>query len=186
MPDNQTPSEPPGSMVPGPRGDVQLLLGQIHGVLWLAVEEVSTWLLPSPAETEAPDLGADDLRGAGAEVDRHFGRIHAALNTGNYDEELASVGLSGAQGHAKQKGFLASLQRFFAAKREKTKRYLGNLRACLRWSGTLIRSITSALRKEIERVPGAASAGEAIGEFIELLLNLMEPKEDNRKSPENS
>ena len=80
-------------MVRGSRGDVQLLLGQIHGLLWLAVEEVDSWLEASPAETDAPDLEAEDSRRAGAEVDRHFGRIHAALNTGNYDEELASVGL---------------------------------------------------------------------------------------------
>jgi hypothetical protein len=53
----------------------------------------------------------------------------------------------------------------------------------LRWSGTLLGSITTALNKEIDKVPGAAAAGEAIKEFVELLLNAAEPPEVEQNPP---
>jgi hypothetical protein len=92
----------------------------------------------------------------------------------------------GAQGQAKKKGLVTTLRRFFAGKKEATHNYVARLRNSLRWSGTLIGSITAALSKEIERVPGAATAGEAIKEFIEVLLNATEPIEESREAPSHT
>jgi hypothetical protein len=154
------------------------MLGQIHGVVWLAVNEVDQWIVVNEEETpsDEPELSADDVRKAAMEVHGHFGTVHAALNSGACDAELERVGFAGAQGHAKRKGLWSAIRRFVTAAK-RSKNYIASLRSSLRWSGTLVGSITAALKQEIERVPGAASAGEAIREFIEVLLNATEPAE---------
>ena len=166
------------------RHEAQLILGQIHGFVWLAVNEVDSWLEQRQAtETGEVELTADDIRRASAEIHGHFGILQAALNTGKYDAELVGVGISGAQGEAKKKGFLGSIARFIARKAEAVRDYVTLLRGGLRWSGTLIGSIEAALKKEADRVPGAAAAGEAIKEFLEVLMNATEPPEASREAP---
>ena len=74
------------------RDEAQLILGQIHGVIWLAVKEWDWWIeKPEQPESEEPALTADDVRRAGEEIHGHFGTVHAALNTGTFDEQLVSV-----------------------------------------------------------------------------------------------
>jgi hypothetical protein len=155
------------------------MLGQIHGVVWLAVNEVDQWLVVSEEGTKSDEseLTADDVRKAAMEVHAHFGTVHAALNTGVCDEELERVGFTGAQGQAKRKGLWSAIKRFVSVQAKRSKTYISRLRSTLRWSGTVVGSITAALKQEIERVPGAASAGEAIKEFIEVLLNATEQTE---------
>lgn len=163
------------------RDEVQLTLGQIHGVVWLAIDEADRWLPQRETmDSGEPDLTADDLRRAGAEVHEHFGRVHAALNTGAYDEALVDVGLAGSQGQAKRKGLLAAIARFFGSNPQ-NRNYLARLRGSLKWSSTLIGSITTALKKEVERIPGAAAAAEAIKEILEVLLNATEPSEETQE-----
>jgi hypothetical protein len=160
------------------RDEAQLILGQIHGVLWLAVNDADYWLTPdSTTEGGEPALTADDVRRAAAEIHGHFGTVHAALNTGKFDDRLLKVGMTGAQGHAKKKGFAPAIGRFFGDTRQTIQKYVSRLRSSLRWSGTLIGSITAALEEEIKNVPGAALAAEAIKEFIEVLLNATESPE---------
>jgi hypothetical protein len=160
------------------RDEAQLILGQIHGVVWLAVNNADHWL-PRESSTEdgEPGLTADDLRKAAAEVHDHFGTVHAALNTGKFDKKLLKAGLTGAQGHAKRKGFLPAIGHLVSSAAEKAQDYITRLRSCLKWGGTLIGSITAALDEEIKNVPGAALAGEAIKEFIEVLLNASDAAE---------
>jgi hypothetical protein len=155
------------------RNEAQLMLAQIHGTVWLAVNDVDSWISnPATSEDPEPPLSADDIRGAAMEVHPHFGALHAALNTGRYDKELVKVGITGAQGSAKSKGLLAAMGRLFGGR---AKANASRVRGGLRWGETVIGSITSALKGEVERVPGAAAAGEAIKEFIEVLLNATEP-----------
>ena len=113
------------------------------------------------------------------EVHSHFGTVQAALNTGEYDQELERVGITGAQGHAKKKGLLAAIGRLVVSGTRRSRNYVARLRSSLRWSGTLIGSISAAMKKEVELVPGAAAAGEAIKEFIEVLLNATEPLDNS-------
>jgi hypothetical protein len=173
---NDAPHSEPESLTPRyARFEAQLMLGQIHGLVWLAAKEADIWLpLEDETERTEPGLTAEDIRRAAAEVDGHFGTVHAALNTGAYDEELVKVGFTGAQGQAKKKGFLRAIKGFFA-RGAKLRNYVERLRGALRWSATLNGSISAALKKEIERVPGAGLAAEAIKEFIEVLLNATEP-----------
>jgi len=160
------------------RDEAQLILSQIHGVVWLAVKDVDLWLeTRETKEGSEPELTADDIRRAAAEVHAHFGTVHAALNTGKFDAELVRVGITGAQGEAKRKGFLPAVARLFGRGAQAIHNYAASLRPSLRWSGTLIGSISAALKKEVELIPGAASAGEAIKEFIEVMLNATEPAE---------
>ena len=178
MPNNEPSSESERLTPRRARDEAQLILGQIHGVVWLAVNDVDWWIgQEQTTEGGEPGLTGDDVRRAGAEVHGHFGTVQAALNTGAYDEELMRVGLTGAQGHAKKKGLLPAIGRFFTTKKQAVQDYVARLRGSLRWSGTLLGSITAALKKEIENVPGAAAAGEAIKEFLEVLLNATEPPE---------
>jgi hypothetical protein len=144
--------------------------------VYLAINDVDIWLEKrETTESDEAELTADDIRKAGAEMHAHFGAIHAALNTGSYDEELVRVGFSGDQVEVKRKGFLPAVGRFVVSRAQAIQNYVTRLRGSLKWSNTLIGSITAALRKEIDRVPGAAAAGEAIKEIIEVLLNATEP-----------
>jgi hypothetical protein len=184
MPNNAPPSESERLIARRARDNAQLILGQIHGVVYLAINDVDIWLEQREmTESDEPELTADDIRKAGAELHAHFGLIHAALNTGKYDEELVRVGFSGDQVEVKRKGFLPAVGRFFVGKAQAIQSYVTRLRGGLRWSNTLIGSITAALRKEIERVPGAAAAGEAIKEIIEVLLNATEPSPSASETP---
>jgi hypothetical protein len=184
MPNNELPTESEELTPRRARDEAQLILGQIHGVISLAVNEVDRWLEKRDTEeTGEPELTADDIRRGGAEVHAHFGTVHAALNTGEYDEDLVRVGLTGAQGQMKRKGLLPAIARFCGTKAKEIRNYIARLRGSLRWSATLIGSITAALKKEIDRVPGAAAAGEAIKEFIEVLLNATEPPPEGNQTP---
>lgn len=184
MPNDEALREPEGPSPRKARDETQLILGQIHGVVWLAANEAGSWLpRRETPDSEESELTADDLQRAAAEAHEHFGRVHAALNTGRYDEQLVRVGLAGAQGAAKRKGFLAAIARLFRPKRPGN--YVAPLRGCLRWCHTLIGSIAAALKEEIERVPGAAAAGEAIKELIEVFLNATEPPDENQKTMSN-
>jgi hypothetical protein len=176
MPANEPRSESERLIARRARDNAQLILGQIHGVVYLAINDVDIWLEKrETTESDEPELTADDIRKAGAEMHAHFGAIHAALNTGSYDEELVRVGFSGDQVEVKRKGFLPAVGRFVVSRAQAIQNYVTRLRGSLKWSNTLIGSITAALRKEIDRVPGAAAAGEAIKEIIEVLLNATEP-----------
>lgn len=184
MPNNEPPNESDRLTSRRARDDAQLILGQIHGIVFLAVNDVDRWLEQRETTgTDEPELTADDIRRAGAEIHVHFGTLQAALNTGEYDEELVRVGFSGNQGQVKKKGILSDIGRFFSRKAQQAQDYVARLRGSLKWSGTLIGSITAALKKEIERIPGAAAAGEAIKEFIEVLLNLTERHQEGSQSP---
>lgn len=167
--------------VPSPRqarDETQLILGQIHGLVWLAAQEANLWPKSEPgSESNEPELTADDVRQAAMEVHPHFGTVHAALNTGLYDEHLVKAGLSGRQGYAKKKGLLSAISRYFNTSRNAIRDSLVRLRAGLGWSATIVGSLTTALGKEIERVPGAALAGEAIREFLEVLSRAAEASE---------
>jgi hypothetical protein len=185
MPNNEPSlSELEGLTARKARDEVQLILGQIHGVVWLAINDADLW--PEKKVTIATsdaELNVDDVRSAGAEIHEHFGTVHAALNTGRYDGELIRVGLAGAQGEAKKKGLRNAIARFFSPGADDVKKNVARLRGSLRWSQTLVGSIAAALKGEIERVPGAASAGEAIKEFLEVLMNATEPAESQEPPP---
>jgi hypothetical protein len=142
------------------------MLGQIHGVVTQATIETK-WFEGPVGEDE---LTAEDLRAARSEIDGHFGTVQAALNTGLYDQSLVGVGFAGAQGQAKVKGFRGAMKRFVST----AGNVLGRLQGALRWSGTIVGSVTAALQKEIEKVPGAAFSVEAIKEYIEVLQNAAE------------
>ena len=178
MPDHETSVANDYPAPRNARSQAQIMLGQIQGVVWLAVNDVDLWLESERTTDDGePGLTADDVRQAGAEVQGHFGAVNAALNTGKYDQDLVRVGMTGAQGNAKKKGFLPGLSRLFGTSKQAVQDHIVRLRTSLRWSGTLIGSITAALKKEIDRVPGAGAAGEAIKEFIDLLMNATEPHE---------
>jgi hypothetical protein len=175
-----SPESPNLSRAPLPRearDEAQLMLGQIHGLVWLAVEEADTWLPPDYGENVEPELTANDIRAAALDVHPNFGIVHAAINSGAFDESLRRVGLAGAQGRAKKKGVLSALSRYFRIRRESVRSNLASLRDSLGWSATLLGSIKTALHAEIERVPGAAAAAEAIGEFVDLLSRAAEQAE---------
>ena len=117
MPNNEPPSEFERLTPRRARDEAQLILGQIHGVVCLGVNEVDTWLEKrETTESAQPELTADDVRRGGAEVHGHFGTVHAALNTRKSDEELVRVGIAGAQGQVKRKGLLPAIGRFFGSK----------------------------------------------------------------------
>jgi hypothetical protein len=79
---------------------------------------------------------------------------------------------------------LPAIGRFFGSRAQASRSYIARLRGSLRWSATLIGSITAALKKEVEKVPGAALAGEAIKELVDMLLNLTEGTDgDQEPSP---
>jgi hypothetical protein len=184
MPNNESRSESERLIARRARDNAQLILGQIHGVVYLAINDVDSWLEQrETTESDEPELTAVDIRKAGAEMHAHFGTLHAALNTGKYDEELVRVGFSGDQVEVKRKGFLPAVGRFFVSKAQALQNNVTRLRGSLKWSNTLIGSITAALRKEIDRVPGAAAAGEAIKEIIEVLLNATEPSPSVSEPP---
>ena len=165
------------------RDEAQLILGQIHGVVWLAVSDAHHWLKQEEnTEGGEPGLTPEDLQRAAVEVHPHFGTVHAALNTGKCDKGLLGVGMTGAQGQAKRKGFWPALSRFVRSTRQSIQDYVTRLRSGLRWSETLIGSIGAA----VQEVPGAAAAAEAIKEFLEVLLNateLSEANQANRRTP---
>jgi len=47
----------------------------------------------------------------------------------------------------------------------------------------LDRKLAAACKKEIEKVPGAAAAGEAVKEFLDLLLNASEGSKNVKRNP---
>jgi hypothetical protein len=152
MAKNEPPAESELAVARKARDEAQLVVGQIHGIVSLAVNEVDHWLEPSgTAQSNEPEINAEDIRRAGAEVHSHFGTVHAALNTGSYDGELVRVGLTGAQREVKRKGFLSALRRYCSGSLESVRDVVATLRPSLRWSKSLIESITAALKKEVER-----------------------------------
>jgi hypothetical protein len=190
MPNNDPTNESEFQKARLARDEAQLMLAQMHGVVWLAINDVDAWLPKPPAtEDSEPELVAEDVRSAGAEIHGHFGAVHAALNTGEYDHALVKVGITGAQGRAKRKGLLPAITRLFRERSNllKTPRaYAARLRACLRWAEPMIGSIAAALEDEIKKFHGASFAAEGIKEFMALLSNAaesLENGEDLRESP---
>ena len=151
------------------RYDVQLVLGQSHGAIHHAVVNANIWL---PIDPEG--LTREDLEAAYWEVCQEFGVLQAALNTGSFDERLLAAGLGGAQGAAKRKGFFAKVKALCRQVGGSAADFLARMRPALGWSSTIVGSVASALQGEAKRFPGAATAAEAIQEFIELLLNASE------------
>jgi hypothetical protein len=152
------------------REEAHKILGQIHGVMWLATKDLTYWLQQTE-EQAGPRLTADDLESATRDVHEHFGTMQAALNTGQFDERLVRAGFAGAQGNAKRKGFWLSIKEFFSGSYEAAAGYLSRYRNVLDWSSSLLGSLGAAFEEEIKKVPGAAAAAEATKEFIELLQN---------------
>jgi len=166
------PPLPPGTDGQNNRQQVQAALGQVQGVVHRVVEDADWWLpLTGPAD---PALTAADLRAAYLEAGPQFGAGHASLNTGAHDEALHLVGFSGAQLAAKMKGLLSATQRYATAKTSNAREYLKRMRAALTWSGTIVASVSVAIQKETDKIPGASAALEGVKEFIEVLRNASE------------
>jgi hypothetical protein len=164
------------------RHELQLFLGQLHGVVDVSVAELEQGV---PAEVS--DMTREDIDAAYASAARNFGTVQAALSTGLYDSALAGVGVSGPQWVPKWKRWLTRIKTFFATTGSDASAYIARKRDTLRWGGTILKSITAAFKKEIERVPGAAAAGEALGELIDVLREATEPAPDAaRKRPGGS
>ena len=171
---DQTPAAPDPRQA---RHEVQLLLGQIHGVVDRAVLDLDEWFIGESPPTDF-DLTAADMRAAYVEVAPHFGTVQAALNTGDYDEALVAVGFGGAQMTPKKKGLWSKITKFVSKKASALGEYLQPLKGVLRWSGTVVGSVQAALEEEIKRVPGAATACEALKEYFEVLENAAESSEE--------
>src|SRR5262245_49244451 len=169
------PPLPPGSELPEPlrdRHEMQAIVGQIHGVAALAVANVERWL---PKQTgDALEIEAEEIRQAYKEVSMNFGTVQAALTTGELDEGLAQVGLTGPQMQPKKKGFWAAVQRFFRTSGNTVDAWVKRMRSSIGWSNTLLGSLGAAFRKEIEKVPLASAALEGIKEFLEVLEHASE------------
>jgi hypothetical protein len=187
VPNNELPNESEFQKARLARDEAQLMLAQMHGVVWLATNDVDLWFPRRPTtEDSEPELVADDIRSAGAEVHGHFGAVHAALNTGEYDHALVKVGITGAQGLAKRKGLFPAISRLFRERSNLLKNpraYAARLRACLRWAEPLIGSISAALEDEIKKFHGASFAAEGIKEFMALLSNATESLENGEEFP---
>jgi hypothetical protein len=84
MPANQPPNVRIEPQPVNPRDEAQLMLGQIHGAVWVAVRDVDSWLEMQSPTQDGSALTAEDVRNAGVEIHPKFGLAHAALNTGNY------------------------------------------------------------------------------------------------------
>lgn len=181
MPDMPSPPQPE-SWIPGDRYYVQLALGQVHGVLHRVVLDADFWL-PSPGEAESGSLTVDDLLAAYLEACRQLGTVQAALNTGAHDRPLASRGFSGAQLKAKLRGFWQAVKRYAAATKNSVSAYVARMQSALAWSGTIVGSVSTAFEKELENIPGAAAAAEAVKEFIELLQHAAVSSGDNSPAP---
>lgn len=155
------------------RHDVQLVFGQVHGVLHVAVSEIDEWSGSSLArDSGGTALSSADVRRAYSDVSSHFGVVQAALNTGLYDDVLTKAGLGGAEMNAKKRGLWDAIDRLVGRTAREARDYLGRMRNALQWSSTLIGSAGTALTTEITRAPGAAMAAEGIKEVIDLLLNV--------------
>ena len=163
------PDTPLESWIPNDRYYVQLALGQIHGVLHRAVLDAPVWLSQMPENVVNEALAPNDLVAAYVEACKQVGTIQAALNTGTYDESLASVGYSGGQLKVKLKGLWQSVRRYAGAATSNIKSYLVRMQDALGWSGTIVGSVSKALEKEITHIPGASAAAEGLKEFIEVL-----------------
>lgn len=155
------------------RHEVQLFLGQLHGVVDVSVAE-----LKSVAAVADGDMTRDDVDAAYADGARQFGTVQAGLSTGAYDRALRGVGVSGPQWVPKWKRWLALVKDFFVSTGNEGHEYVVRKRNTLKWGGIILKSLTAAFKKEIERVPGVAAAGEALGELIEVLMGATDPGEE--------
>jgi hypothetical protein len=164
------------------RENAHVMLGQVHGLIYLAVEEADSFFYKGTTDVVgSPVLIADDIRKAAAEIHPKFGVVHAALNTGKCDEDLVHAGMGGAQGNLKKKGLASAITEWLKTTTNNVAERLGRLRGALGWSSTILGSLTAALAKELENLPGGASASEAIKEFLEALEKLAEAAEKRRK-----
>jgi hypothetical protein len=161
-------------IVPEARRNAQLALGQIHGVLHRVVILDGEFWMPLRPNASRGELTPDDIKAAYVEVTHRIGHINAALNTGEYHETLEAVGFAGAQGDPKLKGWWGTLRAFGERTWKATRDYLARLKPTLGWAGMIVGSLSTALKKEIDKVPGAGAAAEAVKEFIELLGNTAE------------
>jgi hypothetical protein len=182
MPANQPPNVRIEPLPVNPRNEAQLMLGQIHGVVWVAVRDVDSWLEMQSPTQDSSALTAEDIRNAAVEIHSKFGLVQAALNTGNYDSQLSGVGFGDAQGPMKRKGFWSSMRGLFRYKKPGDG-YIEHLRKSLRWSGTILGSLGVGLKEELEHIPGAALALEAIKEFVEVILHATEPSGKENPAP---
>ena len=150
MPDTYSESEYPLPLKA--REEAQRILGQIHGVMWLATEQVARLLVTdSQTQNNQATLTAADLRQAALEVHANIGRLHAALNSGTCDDNLVEAGFAGAQGNAKRKGFWSAVRAYFEGATDATSEYIGRLQNSLRWSSTLIGSSQRHARRKSKR-----------------------------------
>ena len=177
MPQNKVQTESSSPSPRDARDAAQRMLGQIHGLVWLAAEEANDWYLPEQNDSDEFELTVDDLRQAVADTHSQFGVVQAAANAGVYDQQFLKVGLAGAQGQAKSKGLWSALRKYFSVGKNTVAGTLPALTDSLKWSKTIIGSITAALSEEVKRIPGAASAAEGIGELLDVLLNAAETSE---------
>jgi hypothetical protein len=166
--------EPPRSG----REDVQLVLGQIHGVIHVAVTNVDAWL---PSD-DGKGVAAEDIQEAYAEIAERFGLVQAALSTGEYDAALEKVGLANAQMKPKKKGLWGEIAGFFDKTGKRASHFVERMRGALGWGNTILGSIVNGLKKDIEHIPGAGAAAESIREFVEVLLNASEHTQSREKN----
>jgi hypothetical protein len=176
MPDSNTPNEVLGATPQEAREEAQLLLANIHGLMWLAIQDAGNWYGPTTAPTES-QLKVDDLRRAVEAGHARFGAVQAAISTGEYDKKIQLVGIGGPEGQAKKKGFMSAFTRYLKAGANVAGEKLAALKESLKWSKTIVGSINSAVRDEIQKVHGASFLAEGIGELLEVLQGAAETVE---------
>ncbi|MGB8878135.1 MAG: hypothetical protein WCD11_17560 [Solirubrobacteraceae bacterium] len=111
-PNDPTPPQTGAADWPGEdRLDIQLFVGQLHGLL----DEVIRLPLSGLSEEERASLES-----AYREASFRFGRLQARLNTGEYDGEFDDHGLSGRQLSHKLHRWTQGLARFLKSRRGQT------------------------------------------------------------------
>lgn len=180
MPDNHIPNEVLSETPQEAREEAQLLLANIHGLLWLAIQDAGQWYRQSTTDSE--QLTLNDLQRAVEAGHARFGAVQAALSTGAYDERIRQVGIGGPEGRAKKRGFMSAFVKYpKAGTSDKGTIDIGEkldvLKESLKWGKTIVGSITSAVREEIQKVPGASFLAEGIGELLEVLQGAAETAE---------
>ena len=161
--------EPDGPSPRFARYEVQLMLAQMQGLMWLAAAEAKEWLPDTAIEDledlEEPELTGTDLQRAALEGHERCAHVQSELNSGKYDQKLLAAGFGGAQGEVKQRGWRAALNRLYKSGQRTARDFL----PALQWGRMVVGSVASA-------VPGA----EAIGELLEVLMHAGESGEEGR------
>lgn len=188
MPNNHIPEEVVTATPQEAREEAQLLLANIHGLMWLTIQGAEEWNLPSTkdAKDNEPQLTLDDLQRAVEAGHERFGAVQAALSTGQCDDQIRRVGIGGPEGRAKKNGFMSALGRYLKAWTGPAVEKLAALKECLKWGKIVVGSIASAIPKEIEKVHGASFAAEGIGELLDVLQGAAETAEKRIDSSSQS